>query len=1073
MRPFTIYRSSAGSGKTRTLAKEYLKLALRNRASYFRHILAVTFANKATQEMKDRILDYLDDFTGESKDPLAAELQAELHLDIPTFQQHCAELRAEILHNYDQFSVSTIDAFFQKVIRSFTREAGLMGDYRLEIDRDAVMEEVIENLIDELGSNKELTRWIVRFAKENLENDKSWDFRKSLLSFSQEIFREEFRVIEDTIRKQSDDPKFFASVQQELIKIVRNFQSRVAEPANLILQTIRERGWHDTDLKWSGVGLFKNLNSYAARGKIQKMDFPEGRFRDAFTDARDWAKKDGLRYPEIYAEAQKSLAPAVVSIVNLFDKEYPTALSAELVLDNLYVFGLVSDLSRKLQEYKVDNNLMLLADAPAFLNGIIQDSDTPFIYEKIGSFYRNYLIDEFQDTSGLQWKNFLPLLVNGLDQMYPSLIVGDVKQSIYRWRSGDLTLLQQQVEAQVGTDRTDTKNLNRNFRSSQALVQFNNVLFRTIPTQIKDNFMQRAYDDAKQEINRKEQGFIRVTFLQKAEDQTQDEVSLEAMTAYIEKLQAAGASLRDIAILVRMNAEGQRVADHLLHYKESEKARADCRYDVISNESLRLEGAATVNLLLGAMRYLLDTDDRVARAQVAYEYARLHTPGRKLEEVFQVTNSMLFEHQLPEEFVNQKLSLKKLPIFELTETLIRIFRIGQIQGELAYLQAFQDLVLEFYSRERNDLASFLAWWADNKEVEKTSIKVSTDTDAIQILSIHKSKGLQFKYVIIPFCSWNTDHQGLNPPRLWVKTNEAPLNQVGYVPVKYSSKLSKTVFAEAYVEEQSRALLDNLNLLYVAFTRAESGMIVLAPTSKNGPNKGTVARWVFDAIAEAPELLQNWNAGSMEFGLGEMQHVTTIQIPSVSAEEISSYNVGRWRDALVIRQTGASFFNPESEARTKINYGIHMHTVLSRIKHKQDWQTAVSSLTQEGYLQTEECVEVTAHLEELMRHPTISNWFREDWTVKTEVPILLPGGAENRIDRLLLKEKKAVVIDYKTGEKSASDQQQVKAYIDIMKKMGYTEVEGYLLYLRDLDIVSVHKSSGKVTKAKDDNQLGLF
>lgn len=1023
--------------------------------------------------MKDRILDYLDDFTGESHDPLAAELQAELHLDVPTFQQHCAELRSEILHNYDQFAISTIDAFFQKVIRSFTREAGLMGDYRLEIERDAVMEEVIDNLLDELGTNKELTRWIVRFAKENLENDKGWDFRKNLLSFSQEIFREEFRTIEAVIREHSDDPKFFAEVQQELMKIVRNFQSRVAEPANFILQTIRDRGWHDADLKYNGAGLFKNLNNYSAKGKIQKMDFPEGRFRSDFVNGRDWPKSTGLRYNEIITEAEKSLAPAVVSIVNLFDKEYPTALSAELILDNLYVFGLVSDLSRKLQEYKLDNNVMLLADAPAFLNGIIQDSDTPFIYEKIGSFYRNYLIDEFQDTSGLQWKNFLPLLVNGLDQMYPSLIVGDVKQSIYRWRSGDLTLLQEQVETQVGKDRTEIKNLNRNYRSGQSLVDFNNALFRTIPVQIKDAFIQRTYEDAKQEVNRKEPGFIRVAFLTKSEDQTQDEVALEAMTAYIEKLQAAGASLRDIAILVRVNAEGQRVADHLLHYKETEKAPADCRYDVISNESLRLEGAATVNLLLGAMRYLLDTDDRVARAQVAYEYARLHTPDRKLEEVFQVTNSMLFEHQLPEEFVNQKLSLKKLPIFELTETLIRIFNIGKIKGELAYLQAFQDLVLEFYSRERNDLASFLAWWADNKESDKTSIKVSTDTDAMQILTIHKSKGLQFKYVIIPFCSWSTDHQGLNPPRLWVKTDEAPLNHVGYVPIKYSSKLSRTVFAGAYLEEQSRAMLDNLNVLYVALTRAEAGMIVLAPASKNGPNKGTVARWVFDAIAGDPELLQHWRAGSMEFGVGEIQHVSTRQTPAVDTDEISSYNVGRWRDALIIRQTGASFFRPESEVRTRINYGIHMHTVLSRIKYKKDWQSAVSSLTQEGYLQAEECAEVSAHLEDLMQHPTISNWFNEDWTVKTEVPILLPGGAENRIDRLLLKEKKAVVIDYKTGEKSATDQQQVKAYIDILKKMGYTEVEGYLLYLRDLDIVSVHKASGKINKAKDDKQLGLF
>lgn len=1023
--------------------------------------------------MKDRILDYLDDFSGESKDPLAAELQQELHLDVPTFRQYCAEIRSEILHHYDQFSISTIDAFFQKVIRSFTREAGLMGDYRLEVDQDAVMEEVIENLIDEVGPNKNLTHWVVKFAKENLENDQKWDFRKSLLEFSKEIFREEFRTIESEIRKNTDDPGFFADLQRELIKIKKSFQSRISMPASEILATLNDRGWTPEDLKNSGKGLIKNLHIYAKKSAIADMTPPGVNFRDDFTSARDWPKAKSLKHKEILLEAEKSLVGKVKSIIQLYDEEYPKALSAELVLDNLYVFGLVSDLSRKLQEYKYDNNVMLLADAPSFLNNIIRDSDTPFIYEKIGSFYRNYLIDEFQDTSGLQWKNFLPLLVNGLDQMYPSLIVGDVKQSIYRWRSGDLTLLQQQVEAQVGTSRVDMKNLNRNFRSAQALVRFNNAIFRTIPVQLAEPFSQEVYRDVQQEIERTENGFVRIAFLQKEEDQSSDEISLSAMTAYIEKLQLTGASLTDIAILVRTNKEGQKVADHLLHIKETDEAHPDCAYDVISNESLRLEGAATVNLLLGAMRYLLDTENHVAKAQVAYEYARLHTPDRPLEDVFKVTNSIIFENQLPDEFVHQKLSLKKLPIFELTETLIRIFNIGTVKGELAYLQAFQDLVLEFYSRERNDLASFLSWWEENRDTEKTSIKVSADTNAMQILTIHKSKGLQFKYVILPFCTWTTDHQGFKSPRLWVKTDEAPLNHAGYMPIKYSSKLKETVFADAYQQEHSRALLDNLNLLYVAFTRAESGMIVLATSGKSGPTKNTVSRLVYDALLADPELLQNWNAGAMEYSIGEIKTEKRVETSGVAPDEMTAYGVGHWRDALIIRQSGASFFKPESEARTKINYGIHLHTVLSRIKYHKDWEDALQSLVQEGYLQSEECKDMSVHLEKLMQHPVVNLWFSEEWTVKTEVPILLPGGAENRIDRLLIKDKKAIVIDYKTGDKSSSDQQQVKAYIDILKKMGFIEVEGYLLYLRDMDVVAVHKLSAKVTKAKDDKQLGLF
>ena len=1023
--------------------------------------------------MKDRILDYLDKFTKPCLDPLATELQQELNLDPQTFQQNCAELRSEILHNYDQFSISTIDAFFQKVIRSFTREAGLMGDYRLEIDRDAVMEEVIDNLIDELGSNAELTRWVVQFARENLENDQAWDIRRSLLDFSQEIFREEFRTIEKDIREKTSDPKFFDKLRQELWKVKRNFLTKIAEPSALILNTMEQRGWKPTDLKNSGAGLIKSLKDYSEKTRIGKMEAPGKRFREEFTIPRDWPKKDSLKYKEILDEAENSLAGLAVSIVEAFDKDLTTALSTELILDNLYVFGLVSDLSRKLLEYKYDNNLMLLADAPAFLNGIIQNSDTPFIYEKIGSFYRNYLIDEFQDTSGLQWQNFLPLLVNGLDQGYPSLIVGDVKQSIYRWRSGDLTLLQQQVENQVGEGRVEIKNLNRNFRSAPEVINFNNALFKFIAAKSESPFTQAVYDDVQQNISRQEKGFVQIQFLEGNEEKNWDEIALEQMTASIERLQQTGTSLRDIAILVRRNKEGQRIADHLLHYKDSDKAIPGCSYDVVSNESLRLERAATVNLLLGAMRYLLNTDDPIARAQVSFEYAKLHAPEKPLEDVFQVTNSMLFERQLPDEFVTQKISLKKLPLFELTETLIRILNIGGVRGELAYLQAFQDLVLEFYSRERNDLASFLTWWEENKDGEKTSIKVSVDTNAMQILTIHKSKGLQFKYVLIPFCSWNIDHSGNFAPRLWVRTEIAPLSHAGFVPIKYSSKLAETVFSEDHEKEHSLTLLDNLNLLYVAFTRAKTGMIVTGPMQKKGPTAGTVARMVYDAIVADPELQPNWNQGSLEFVIGEVAGAISQTEVGLPSEEMMEYPVGRWRDKLIIRQTGASFFNPESETRTKINYGIHMHAVLSRIRYASDVASALENLVNDGYLLPDERDELTQRLAKLMEHPMVGPWFSDQWTVKTEVPILIPGGAENRIDRLLMKDSKAIVIDFKTGEKSKSDQQQVKEYIDVMKKMGFEDVEGYVLYLRDFDVVAVHKTGSKLTKTKDDKQLGLF
>ncbi|HEX6225522.1 MAG TPA: UvrD-helicase domain-containing protein, partial [Chryseolinea sp.] len=455
-----MYRSSAGSGKTRTLAKEYLTLALRYRADYFKHILAVTFTNKATQEMKDRILEYLNRFATGTPDDLADELKRELNLDDTTFQQHAQGMQSVVLHQYSQFSISTIDAFFQKVIRSFTREAGLMGDYRLEVEQDQVLEEVIDNLIDELGSNKELTEWVVDFAKENLKNERAWDVRLNLIEFAKEIFRDEFKDIEEEVMQQTGDRSFFKRFREKLVAEKNKFLTAIEEPAKRALNIIREAGWDITDINYGkGSGLFTFFEKFALEKTVKDIEVGD-RIRGLFDVPENWPSKTTRRRAEIIEIARTTLIPIKRQLVDYYEKHYRKAVSIDVVLQNLYVFGLIADISRKLKEYKDENNLMLLADAPKFLNGVIQDSDTPFIYEKVGSFFKNFLIDEFQDTSAMQWKNFLPLLTNSMDQGYPSLVVGDVKQAIYRWRGGDLKLLQQEVENHVGRTRTDIQVLN-------------------------------------------------------------------------------------------------------------------------------------------------------------------------------------------------------------------------------------------------------------------------------------------------------------------------------------------------------------------------------------------------------------------------------------------------------------------------------------------------------------------------------------------------------------------------------------------------------------------------------------
>ncbi len=1035
--------------------------------------------------MKDRVLAYLGAFADSNSsdwpdaERLASELKNELGLDDQAFKQNSNELLSLILHQYDQFSISTIDAFFQRVIRAFTRESGLIGDYRLEVDQKAVLEEVINNLIDELIENKELTRWVVEFARESLESDKTWDVRARLAEFAEEIFKDEFKLIEEEVSRHTDKPDFFSHLRDDLWKIKNSFIKSLSSPAAEGLRIINEQGWDPSHFKYgANSGVISYFVQFTGLKTLRGSKPIGARMQNDFLQAKNWPGKD---YPQkaslIMDVAERELIPRIKTINSLYDAGFSKALTAEVAMDKLYVFGLLTDIAHKLQDYKRENNVMLLADAPKFLNKIIGDTDTPFVYEKVGSFYRNYLIDEFQDTSGFQWKNFLPLLGNSLDQGYPSMVVGDVKQAIYRWRGGDLNLLEQKLEEDIGSDRIEVNQLDQNFRSAKDIVLFNNAVFAGVADLVAKDIgsavPSTVYRDVAQAAPIGMQGFVKVNFVQVDDEDSWKTFSKNQIAKNLEFLQSRGVPAKDIAILVRVNREGQEIAARLLEYKHSPEAMKGISYEVVSNESLRIDGAATVNLLLGALRHLVNTDNAIARAQLSYEYTRLHQPTRPQSEVFDVTNQVFFESQLPDAFTREKLALKKLPLFELTETLIGIFELGKEKGELAYLQAFQDLVLDFYSRERNDLAAFLEWWEENKDSEKTSIKLSGEVDAVKILSIHKAKGLQFKYVLIPFCSWSVDHDGFNAPILWVTTDQEPYTGVGPMPVKYSSTLDKTYFREAYQDERVKSFLDNLNLLYVALTRAEKGMIITASHPKSMGHKGTVASWLYQAIQANDDLGAYWNEATQELTCGQLPEKKEEQVMKPGPLVLSSYPTSRWRDKLVIRQSGNIFFEGMNPAtRERINYGIYLHAVLSRIKTREDIGMVLSRLVQEGLMTSDARAELEAQIGDLLSNPIVGGWFEKEWDVRTEVPILLPGGSANRIDRLMLQGKKAVVVDFKTGEKSKADQKQVLEYIDILKQMSFTEVEGYLLYTRDSEVISVGDGKQHVVKKKDRNQLGL-
>ncbi|MCD9015402.1 UvrD-helicase domain-containing protein [Fulvivirgaceae bacterium QH1ED-6-2] len=1063
---FHIYRSSAGSGKTRTLAKEYLKLALRF-PEYFRYILAMTFTNKSTQEMKDRIIRYLDDFGHDRSLDLAAEIRQEIALDGKAFtdsgfRDRSREVLSLILHQYSQFAVSTIDAFFQRVIRSFTRETGLLGNFRLEVDNDLVLEEVIDRVLDKLTDDEELRGWVLEFSLERLEDGRDWDIRSSLLDFSREIFREEFKAIEEDVLRATEDKRFFNNLKQSLQKEVKQFEQHVLGEARALMQEFQSLQLVAADFKWGAAG---SVYTYIA-GLEAEIKPPGSRVRDALLSSAAWPGAKSPSKDVIIARAEQAWIPRLQALTDHIEQESVAYFSAEQVLRNLYAFGLLSDITKTLREYLRENNVMLLSDAPQFLQGVMQGQDTSFVYEKVGSFFRHFLVDEFQDTSGLQWSNVLPLVRNGIAQNYRSLLVGDIKQSIYRWRGGDLNILQERAREDIGILMTDIYHLDTNYRSATNIVQINNALFEAsaaiVSRETGTAFPQQAYIDAAQKIFRQHPGYVNMRFFRQEEKAPGEEnggrfdfqsVSLEQLPGLVEDLQGRGVALRDIAFLVRDNSEGQAIAQYFMQYRASPQAKSTCKYDVVSNESLRLDQATCVLVLINALRLLDNPKNQIARAQLAFEYQKLWPTQAfpNYHRLFSDSKTKAFATQVPAAFAQQQDVLAALPLVELVETLIHIFNLGKLPTEIAYLQGFQDVILEFAEREKNDLASFLEWWNENKW--KKSIQVAGGVDAAQIITIHKSKGLQFAYVIIPFLDWELNHPPMKSPVLWCRSDDAPFNGAGYFPLKYSSKLESTVFKEYYTEERKRIYLDNLNLLYVAFTRAEEGLIVHAPLTKSD-KLTNVGRLTKLAIEQSEYLSGLWTEDTLSLQAGTITPPPQKSVTPDGGVMLRGYSVSPWRERLAVRTDGKEFFE-ETEKRRKINYGIFLHTLMSRVRTADDITAVAGQALREGLLAEDELELVADAMRWIVSSPVLQPAFAADATLKTEAALIMPDGSERRIDRVTLHDNKAFVVDYKTGKPKEDDRRQVQEYLQILQAMGVEDTTGFLVYVHEKRCEEVH------------------
>lgn len=1062
--PFLVYKSSAGSGKTYTLAKEYLKLALQS-PFYFKGILAVTFTNKAADEMKERVLAFLESLASGKSSDLSGELETHFSCTAKALADNARLVLRNILHDYSGFAITTIDTFFNQVIRTFTREIGLQGGFEIEMDLENVLKEVIDKMMADLSGDSELKSWLVAFAKDRLQEGKSYEFREDVKSLAYELFKEQYKALESSLDGVEVGKETLSQLNNQLNQKIGDFRKHLKEigvEGSIVIES------SSLDVKDFSRGASGPVGQFL---KWAKDDFnpPTKTALEATENADKWFTKKSPVKDQIEFLAQNELMPLLADGIRFYDENLIGYHTASEVRKYLYTYGILNDLTIKIREYREEKEVILISDLPQFLRKIIDDSDTPYIYEKVGNRYQHFLIDEFQDTSAFQWSNFKPLVLNSLASGNFNMIVGDVKQSIYRWRGGNPDLLLNQASADVGKEMTREEILSFNFRSYEEVIDFNNEIFQVTPLMLQEfllneighlpdqlkgeaekriDFLVQSYEGVVQDKPSKTQkgGRVSVQFSAKPgrnEELTWDELAVAWAIEQIEQSQQNGVALKDIAILVRDSGQESKLVKAIGLHALSENAKPDCSYQVISAQAMYLTNASVVNFMIAVFKYLNNQKEHIALVEIVNEYQRhILDNDPDLHELF----NKEMQHFLPLEFTKYVHALGRFPLYELTEILIRIFKLERKTGELAYLQAFQDAILDYTKTEKGDLSSFLTWW--ELKGRKRTVQFSDSLEAVKILTIHKSKGLQYNTVIVPFCHWNMDHNTIFSNILWAQNlQNDPYKDLPAIPLRYSGNLKDSLFADDYFDEKIKAFHDNLNLLYVALTRAEQSLLIHGQKpgkSRVADHFGNISDLLWDHLSKSPQFDEESNA----YSLG-VEHVVPDEKKPSKIEEVflEDYISNKWRHKLTIRKQSGDYFDFGDSARQlKVNIGVLTHQVLSEIKYLDELKSSVRAAYMNMEITKEDSEQLLINISELFKNEQIAQWYSRDYEVRNEVVVLPKDGRIKRLDRVLIKDGQAIVIDFKTGKPISSDKQQVLGYINLLQEMNYEQVSGYLVYL---------------------------
>lgn len=1053
----TIYSASAGSGKTHQLTGIYLEKLFRSRLSY-RRILAVTFTHKATAGMKDRILNELDRLARGEPSAFLDMITGSSGKTESAVRKEAGEILGSILHDFSRFSVSTIDSFYQKIVRAFARDIGLHAGFDIEIDHTMILSKAIDNMISSASGDSTLRDWLLMFARSNIEEGRSWDLKRSITGLAGELFNEKFRLLPPEEKEKLRNKEFLHSYIVEMKDLISGFTSYTRESGQRAVRLFDAYGLTDDMFFQKGKGVPSFVRA-AAAGEFRA---PNSYVRSAAADPPRWSS--GKPAMALENALEGGLAEIIKDLVAYYDTRMADYKTARAILSYIFILGILSDILVQVRLITRDENVFLLSDAGELIHLITEKDQAPFIYEKVGNAYENFMIDEFQDTSVIQWNNFRQLISNSMAQGFDNLVVGDIKQSIYRWRNSDWHTLHD-LKRSVDGNRFIYRPLETNYRSCSNIIRFNNSLFSIIPGQIESELSEEGHVSAFSELfsevvqkdpGRKSDGFIRLEFIDSPEESTWQEEVLNRLPALIESIQDKGYSASDIGILVRDNREGALVLKQLLSYTLNcpEEKKTRYNYNIVSGESLLLSNSPAVNFILAVLMVLDNPDDLIARALMLRNYLLAIGKDDAGQVPLPAEDLAGFSQDFfPDAYIEFLDGLGNQPLWSITEKLIGFFGLGNYSWNVPYLNAFQDITLGFTSSRNPGIASFLEWW--NTEGYKKSVTVPDSQDSMRVLTIHKSKGLEFGIVILPFLSWNLDHKSFHSNILWAVPQSPPFNRLGIVPLRYSKELSETIFAEQYSDEKLSAYLDNINLLYVAFTRAVNAIFGFAPARPAKENR--IASVIRDAITfsgnhhdGSPAFLNDFfdpRTGVLEFGF----------LPQVRKERQAgkglmalSYPVTDFSGSLRLRLHWEDYLDAGGTvAGERIAYGRMMHDLFSRIVVPDDVQEAVHRMVLADEIGEGEAPALAGKIHALISQPVVSEWFQKGNTVLNEATILMPDSGTRRPDRVIIRDGKTYLVDFKFGEETSSHLSQIKNYRTILSEMGY-EVAGTYLWYVDVD-----------------------